>query len=333
MPQRPSARTLVVLGTGGTMAGRADDARDNVGYRAGQVGVAELVAALALPDAFTDRHAVECEQVAQIDSKDMTHAVWQLLARRVAHHLARAKVAGIVVTHGTDTLEETAWFLERVLAPGKPVVLTAAMRPATALAPDGPQNLRDAITVAASPQAQTADWPVSAVVAGSVHAAADIRKSHTYRLDAFESGDAGLLAVVEEGRVRRFRGAARWPALGLARVDNEVSGWPIVDLITSHGGARGAVVDALVGAGAQGLVVAGTGNGTVHAEWESALARAAAAGVVVWRGTRCGGGVVVGPAGDEPGGDAGPRPGDLAPVKARIELMLRLLARWPQPPA
>jgi L-asparaginase len=116
-----------------------------------------------------------------------------------------------------------------------------------------------------------------------------------------------------------------------------VSGWPIVDLITSHGGARGAVVAALVGAGAQGLVVAGTGNGTVHAEWESALARAAAAGVVVWRGTRCGGGVVVGPAGDEPGGepgdDARPRPGDLAPVKARIELMLRLLARQPQWPA
>src|SRR5580765_4402843 len=128
--QNPSP-TVVVLGTGGTIAGAARDATDNVGYVAAQRGVAELlreVPALAAPP---DGAPIEAEQVAQLDSKDMTHAVWRTLALRCAHHLARPEVAGIVVTHGTDTLEETAWFLQRVLAPAdKPIVLTAAMRPA-----------------------------------------------------------------------------------------------------------------------------------------------------------------------------------------------------------
>jgi L-asparaginase len=325
-------QTLVVLGTGGTMAGRADDARDNVGYRAGQVAVADLVAGLALPDDLTRRFAIDCEQVAQIDSKDMSHAVWQHLGRRVAHHLARDEVAGIVITHGTDTLEETAWFLERVLAPQKPVVLTAAMRPASALAPDGPRNLSDALVVAAD--GRSAGWGVVAVVAGSVCSAFDVRKRHTYRLDAFESGDAGALAVVEEGRLRRFRDSPRWPALGLAVLDADPDGWPVVDLIISHAGARGAVVDALIATGTRGLVVAATGNGTVHEDLEAGLVRATAAGLVIWRSTRCSGGVLVGAVGDV--GDlvlaamAGtdlPRVGDLSAVKARVELMLRLMVR------
>jgi L-asparaginase len=314
------------------MAGRADDARDNVGYRAGQVAVADLVAGLALPDDLSRRFAIACEQVAQIDSKDMSPAVWQLLARRVAHHLARDEVAGIVITHGTDTLEETAWFLERVLAPQKPVVLTAAMRPATALAPDGPRNLSDALVVAAD--VLSTGWPVAAVVAGTVHSALDVRKHHTYRLAAFESGDAGPLAVVEEGQLRRFRDSPRWPALGLAVLDADPGAWPVVDLIFSHAGARRAVVEALVASGARGLVVAGTGNGTVHEELEAGLARAAAAGVVVWRSTRCAGGVLVGVVWDASelvlGGMSGsglPRVGDLSAVKARVELMLRLMLR------
>src|SRR5438067_359079 len=156
---------VVVLGTGGTIAGTASDASDNVGYTAGQLSVAHLVRAVpALADV-----PIECEQVAQLDSKDMSHAVWRLLARRCAHHLGRDDVAGVVVTHGTDTLEETAWFLQRVLAPAKPIVMTAAMRPATALQSDGPQNLLDAVMVARTPGARG----VAVVLAGRVHGARD----------------------------------------------------------------------------------------------------------------------------------------------------------------
>ena len=307
---------VVILGTGGTIAGRAASSHDNVGYRAGQLGVQALVDAVpALAG-----QALEAEQVANVDSKDMDHALWQRLAQRAAFHLARPNVAGVVVTHGTDTLEETAWFLQRVLAPEKPLVLTAAMRPATSLAADGPQNLLDAVALARTPGAQG----VVLAFGGAVIAAADVRKAHPYRMQAFDAGDAGVLGWMEEGRLRALR---PWPAAGAPlaqpqalRVDP--AQWPVVDIVTSHAGARAAVVTALVAAGAQGLVVAGTGNATVHAALEAALAEVRAKGVAVWRRSRCAQGVVQGLLPPE-GEDAAA----LSPVKARVELMLRLLAQ------
>ncbi|MBT9527770.1 MAG: asparaginase, partial [Rhizobacter sp.] len=135
---------IVVLGTGGTIAGTSAVAGDNIGYTAAQIGVSQLVQAIPALSSVP----LECEQVAQIDSKDMGFAIWRTLALRAAHHLARPEVTGVVVTHGTDTLEETAYFLQRVLEPAKPLVMTAAMRPATSPQADGPQNLLDAVRVA-----------------------------------------------------------------------------------------------------------------------------------------------------------------------------------------
>ena len=139
-----SGKKIVVLGTGGTIAGTAASAGDNIGYTAAQVGVEQLIAAVPPLAGWP----LASEQVAQVDSKDMDAAIWRQLAQRCAHWLAQDDVQGIVITHGTDTLEETAYFLHAVLAPAKPVVLTCAMRPATALVPDGPQNLLDAVTLA-----------------------------------------------------------------------------------------------------------------------------------------------------------------------------------------
>jgi L-asparaginase len=306
--QKNSPETVVILGTGGTIAGSGDD----VGYTAGQVSVQQLVAAVPALKAVP----LEAEQVAQVDSKDMTHAIWQALAQRLAHHLARPEVAGVVVTHGTDTLEETAWFLHRVLAPAKPVVLTAAMRPATSLQSDGPQNLLDAVTLASSPGARG----VVAVLNGRVHGPADVRKALPFALDAFSSGEAGPLALIQEGRVRPLR---PWPVgdgLGLPAIAADAARWPRVDIVVSHAGADGVVVDALVAAGARGLVIEGTGNGTVHASLLAAVERALQAGLPVLRASRCAGAAVVGaPAG------ALPSAGELSPAKARVELLLRLL--------
>ena len=303
-----------MLGTGGTIAGTAASASDNVGYAAAQRSVRDLLG--ALPAGIAGE--VEAEQVAQLDSKDMDHATWVRLAQRAAHHLARPEVAGLVVTHGTDTLEETAWFLHRVLASVKPTVLTAAMRPATALSPDGPQNLADALAVARWPGAAG----VLALLAGRIHGAADLRKLHPYRVDAFGSTDAGPLGVVEEGRVRQFR---PWPqaamALGLPTGAAVTAAWPWVEIITSHAGARPDGVRALVAAGVRGLVVACTGNGSVNAALLPALAEADACGVVVWRATRCVMGNIVGDDTDDPVGPATP----LSPWAARVELMLTLL--------
>ncbi|MDC6168355.1 asparaginase [Paucibacter sp. XJ19-41] len=304
---------IVILGTGGTIAGQARTASDNVGYTAAQLGVDDLVSAVP-PLA---QQALEAEQVAQLDSKDMDFATWQRLAERVAHHLAREEVAGVVITHGTDTLEETAYFLHRVLAPRKPVVLTAAMRPATALQTDGPQNLLDAVSVASDERAQG----VLTVFAGAVHGPEQIRKVHSYKVDAFASSDGGLVAVVEEGVLRPL---GAWPAaegaVGLARIGKPAAAWPRVQIVLNHVGADGALVQALLAQGVDGLVVAGTGNGTLSLSLEQALRSAQQQGVRILRSSRCDAGPVTSSAA------ALPSAGALSPVKARIELLLELLA-------
>ena len=310
---------IVILGTGGTIAGRAANPSDNIGYTAAEVGIDQLVTAIP---ALAEGGPVVTEQVAQIDSKDMSFAVWAQLAGRVNHYLAQPEVRGIVITHGTDTLEETAYFLQALLNPAKPVVLTCAMRPATALVPDGPQNMLDAMTVARHPGAQG----VVAVCAGTIHSAVDVQKVHTYQLDAFSSGDAGPIGYVEEGTIRLLR---NWPVAQNGRAQaaiesvanlGDLADWPRVEIVMSHAGASGAVVEALLAQGVQGLVVAATGNGSLHQALEAALLEAQAAGVRVVRATRCLNGRVL------------PKPGDsipdsqgLSPVKARVALMLRLL--------
>jgi L-asparaginase len=307
-----SAPRVVVLGTGGTIAGTARRPGDHVGYVAGQLGVEQLVAAVPALGGV----ALECEQVAQLDSKDMDHATWQRLAQRAAHHLARADVCGVVVTHGTDTMEETAYFLQRVLAPAKPVVLTGAMRPATALQADGPQNLLDAVAVAREPGARG----VVVVMAGAVHSAFDVRKTHTYRLDTFGSGDVGPIGYVEQGRLRRLRDWPQGTPLGLTAIARDPAAWPRVEVVTSHAGADGRIVDVLAAAGVHGVVVAGTGNGTLHHALEAALRRAQAAGVRVRRTTRCASGVLLGDAADRL-----PRAQAATAVQVRVEVMLDIL--------
>jgi L-asparaginase len=322
-------KKVVVLGTGGTIAGTASSASDNIGYTAAQVGVAQLLDAIPALGGVLRGHSLHSEQVAQVDSKDMRFDIWLALAKAVAHHLDQADVAGVVITHGTDTLEETAFFLHSVVPPelinAKPVVLTAAMRPATSAAPDGPQNLMDAVAVVLTHGAQG----VLAVCAGTVHAALDVQKSHTYKLDAFSSGDAGPTAYVEEAQVRLLK---NWPVAQVNKAQKAIKnlasglGWPRVEIVTNYAGVDGTMVDALLRPSegvtpVRGLVVAGTGNGTIHHDLEAALRRAIQAGVTVVRSTRCANGRVL-PTGHSEFADSN----GLSPVKARIALMMGLMA-------
>jgi L-asparaginase len=318
MTELPSldAAAVVVIATGGTIAGTAVRADDAVGYRSGALSAADLIA--AVPPLLG--RAIETQTLARLDSCDMDFATWRALHAALKEALARADVAGVAVTHGTDTLEETAYFLHRTLAATKPVVLTAAMRPATALSPDGPQNLLDAVTLAGSEGAAG----VLVTLGGRVWDGALLRKLHGWRIDAFDGGEAGPLAVMEDGALRRFRD---WPrgfvhVAAAALVSTDPQHWPQVEIVTSHAGARGAVLDALVDSGARGIVIAGTGNGTVHHELRAAASRALQRGVRVVRASRCLAGGVVGAA-----ADALPSYGTLTPVQARIELMLDLMPR------
>lgn len=318
--------TVVVLGTGGTIAGTAPSATQHVGYQAGVLGAEALLAAVPALQGLP----LEAHTLARLDSSDMDHATWAALAASAAQHLARPEVAGVVVTHGTDTLEETAYFLHRTVATqtatsSKALVLTAAMRPATALSPDGPQNLFDAVSLAGGCSAGGSVGGrargVLVVMGGVVYAGADLRKLHGYRVAAFSGGDAGPVALIEDGEVRSLR---PWPAsarhAAAARL-GDPAGWPLVDVVVSHAEADGRVIDALVASGSRGIVIAGTGNGSVHRSLRAAAQRALAQGVRVVRASRCWEGGVVG---QEPG--ALPSYGALTPVQARIELMLDLRA-------
>jgi L-asparaginase len=259
----------------------------------------------------------------------MLFSQWILLAQRLQHHLDRPDVMGVVVTHGTDTLEETAYFLHRLLPDlhreSKPVVLTCAMRPASSSHADGPGNLEDAASVAVNSMATG----VLVVCAGKVHAGLHIQKVHPYRVDPFDSGEAGPLGYIEEGRVR-FVGALAEPDLPHIAL-SIVSGadCPRVEIVTSHSGAGGGVVADMLGCletsteRLRGIVVAGTGNASIHAHLERELRSAAQRGVWVWRSSRCAYGRVVEATGGEPDGLLAM---GLSPVKARIEMQLQLLA-------
>jgi L-asparaginase len=335
------SRKVMILATGGTIAGASRHAGDNVGYTAGRIGIGELVAAVP-PLAGVP---LEVQQVAQIDSKDMSHELWRELAAAVQAALGRADVAGVVITHGTDTLEETAYWLHRTVRATRPVVLTAAMRPATSLQADGPQNLLDAVALAREAGARG----VMAVLAGRVLAGHELRKLHSYRLDAFESGGQGPLAWMVEGRVRQLRA---WPEAGAGSfaLPRAKANWPWVEIVQSHAGVDGRAIEALLAAGVHGLVLACTGNGTWHHALQPALARARSAGVPVLRATRCMAGGIVGPLLNAPAAPGAPgaqgvqgaqgapgmtdaleSAGELSPVQARIELMLRLMAAGAAP--
>lgn len=328
-----SAKKVVVLGLGGTIAGRASSAGDNLGYRAGELGVDVLLADLpGLPARLQGAQLVS-EQVAQLDSKDMDWGTWGRLLQACERHLAEADVGGLVITHGTDTLEETAYFLHLALSPAlqrKPVVFTCAMRPASALGSDGPQNLLDAISVVLDPHSAG----VLVACAGALHAAEFVHKAHPYRVDAFNSGDAGPRGWVEEGRVRwawlpaGFEpGSGRAGCCASAAPLVPVTPAPRVELLMNYAGAGGVVADALCAQGEaapalRGLVVAGTGNGSVNAGMLESLQRATQQGVAVALASRCEQGGVVRSSRVPDGWRVYP---GLSAIKARVRLMLELL--------
>jgi len=191
------------------------------------------------------------------------------------------------------------------------------MRPATSAQADGPQNLVDAVMLAATPGAAG----VLVLMESRVHSAADVRKANGYRVDAFNSGERGPVALVNQGELTVLRPWPSGAALGLALLDMAVHDWPRVDIVVSHAGCDGALVGAAEALGCRGLVVEGTGNGTVHQAMELALREAESRGVAVLRATRCQSAGVVG---QSPG--LLPSAGELTPAKARVELLLTLLA-------
>lgn len=304
-----------LLATGGTIAGKAASETATTGYEAGALGVKDLLGSLPEAQNFAQ---VTGEEISSIDSKDMTDDIWFSLAER-ANEL-EGETDGLVVIHGTDTMEETAWFLQLTVKPSIPLVLTGAMRPATAVSADGPMNLLNAIRLAAHPSARGKG--VLVMMNDTIFAARNVTKGNTLSLDTFRSLD-GPLGYMNDGHpcwcalpVHVPKGEAPFDVKGLHRL-------PRVYIIYGHAGADGAMVRAAVSAGAEGLVYAGCGNGSIHREDEKALAKAAAQGIPVVRSSHAGSGSVISAetSYEEEGFIRG---GSLSPQKARILLQLSL---------
>jgi L-asparaginase len=283
VPPAPAADklpTVVVLATGGTIAGAA--ASDvQAAYTSGQVGVEQLLAAVPQAKKLANMRG---EQIANIGSQDMNDEVWLKLGRRVNELLAMPDVDGIVITHGTDTIEETAYFLNLVVKSKKPVVLTAAMRPSTALSADGPLNFFNAVAVAANKDA--AGRGVLVVVNDWIHGAASLTKTSTTAVQTFLSPLRGLVGTVAYGDCEFYRGA-----VGRNTADSEfsldgVTALPRVDIVMAHENMDGVLIDAAAAAGAKGIVIAGVGNGNMTKAGLDALAAQAKKGVVCVRSTR-----------------------------------------------
>jgi len=310
---------VVILATGGTIAGAAASGTQ-AAYKSGAVTIDAMIAAVP---GIGDLATIKGEQISNVGSQDMTMDIMLKLANRI-NELARSNdVDGIVVTHGTDTMEETAFFLNLTVKTDKPVVMVGSMRPSTAVSADGPLNLYNAVGVAADPNARGRG--VLVVMNDWIHAAHSLTKTSTTAIQTFMSPLRGLVGVANYGK-NDFYSSPTWKHTTQTEFDvSKVTSLPRVDIIFASADSSPDLIDAAATNGAKGIVIAGVGNGNMNKASLTAAANAVQKGVVVVRSSR----VVTGVVGrnvevndDELGFIASD---ELNPQKARILLMLALM--------
>jgi L-asparaginase len=317
--QQASKPNVFIAATGGTIAGAQTNVEQH-GYTAGELGIASLIS--AVPQ-LKDLANVTGEQVMNIPSQDMNDAAWLKLAKRLQELERSDAVTGIVVTHGTDTLEETSFFVALTVATPKPIVFTGSMRPATAISADGPMNLYNTVAVAGSPQATSCG--VLVVFNDQIQAARYVYKTNTTRLDAFQSVDRGPVGAVDTGNVVLFDACAGSAYSEPKAPIDSITTLPKVDIVYGYAGMGRDLIDAAVAAGAKGLVVAGVGDGNFTNEALAGLRDAHTKGVVVVRSTRMVRGFTVRDAevNDDTEGFVAAQ--EFKPSKARVILQIALL--------
>lgn len=310
---------IMILATGGTIAGTGSTSTMTVGYTAAKVAVDQLIA--AVPE-LKKAANVRGEQVFQVASQNMNNDYWLRLARRINTLLARQDVDGIVITHGTDTMEETAYFLNLVVKSRKPVVLVGSMRPSTALSADGPMNLYNAVILAGSPEA--AGKGVLVAMNDQIEGARDVTKTNTSILDAFKSPELGSLGYMQDNKPHFYRQSTRRHTADTEFDIMHIDSLPQVDIAYGYANVNRIAIDAFLAAGDRGLVYAGVGDGSLADEVKASLAEARRKGAVIVRSSRVGQGIVA------RNGEANDDELDfivsdtLNPQKARILLMLAL---------
>lgn len=304
---------VAILATGGTIAGSTESKLATTGYTAGVLGVEVLIQAVPELKELAD---ITGEQIANVDSSNMTDAIWLKLAKRCNELLG--KVDGIVITHGTDTMEETAFFLNLVVKSDKPVVLVGAMRPATAMSADGPKNLYNAVALAANANAKGKG--VMIAMNDKILGARDAQKTHTLNVSAFDFGNLGYIV---DGKVF-FENANLKTHTKKAEFDvSKLKSLPKVDILYTYSNDGSAVAaKALFENGTKGIVVAGSGAGSIHTAQKEVLKELLAKGLKVVVSSRVKQGFVAVSDEDKALGFISAQ--DLNPQKARVLLMLAL---------
>lgn len=275
---------VVILATGGTIAGAGADASKSATYQAAKVPVDKLIAGIPT---LSEVAQVRGEQVFQIASESFTNANLLQLGKRVSALLKQSDVDGIVITHGTDTLEETAFFLNLVLRSDKPVVVVGSMRPGTAMSADGMLNLYNAVRVAASADAKGKG--VLVTMNDEINSGRDVAKAINIRTDAFKS-PWGSLGMTVEGKNYWFRLPAKRHTLNSEFNVDQIDSLPQVDIAYGYGNANPTAYEAFAAAGAKAVIHAGTGNGSVSSQVVPTLRALRAKGIQIIRSTRVNGG-------------------------------------------
>ena len=277
-------KRVTILAVGGTIAGSGSGALDT-SYTSGTVTVDKLIA--AVPD-INKIATIKGEQISNIGSQEMNNEVWFKLANRVNELLTSGKADGVVITHGTDTMEETAYFLNLVVKSDKPIVMVGAMRNSGSLSADGPLNIFNAVNVAMNKEA--AGKGVMVVMNDEIHAAREVTKTNTTAVDTFKSPNSGKIGTVFYGNVKFYMNPTRKHTVNSAFDITKIKELPRVDIIYSHSNDNPDFVNLAVKNGAKGIINAGMGNGNPFPSALEALGEAVKAGVVVVRGSRVGSG-------------------------------------------
>jgi L-asparaginase len=283
----PKLANVTILATGGTIAGTGASSTTTVGYTAATVGVQRLIQ--AVPELAKVAN-VSGEQVFQIASENMSNEHWLILAKRVNALLAQPNVDGIVITHGTDTLEETAYFLNLVVKSKKPVVLVGAMRPSTAISADGPINLYNAVLLAGSPDA--VGKGVLVALNDQIQGARDVTKTNTSTLDSFKTPELGMLGYIQGNKPYFYHVSTRKHTVDTEFDVSKLDSLPQVDIVYGYANVGPVALNALVAAGAKGIIHAGVGDGSLASKVAPSLTAARKQGVLIVRSARVGQGIV-----------------------------------------
>ncbi|GKY32463.1 L-asparaginase [Campylobacter jejuni] len=308
---------IAILGTGGTIAGFIDSTIATTGYTAGAIDIDVLIK--AVPQ-IRDLADISWEQIANIDSSNMCDEIWLRLAKKIAKLFAEG-IDGVVITHGTDTMEETAYFLNLTIKSDKPVVLVGAMRPSTAISADGPKNLYNAVTLVANKEAKNKG--VMVAINDKILSARGVVKTHSLNVDAFSSPDFGDLGYIVDGKVFFYNNVTKAHTKNAPFDVSKLTSLPKVDILYSYSNdGSGVAAKALFEHGTKGIVVAGSGAGSIHKNQKDVLKELLKKGLKVVVSSRVVAGCVAVSDSDEKLGFISAE--DLNPQKARVLLMLAL---------